>query len=92
LGNESALRFFSCTVSTKQKVKAIKVYSNDYTCKAVILKYNKGKTGIYRWVYLINGKSYIGSALDLRERFTNYFNINHLLGNSSMSICLALIK
>lgn len=92
MGNQSALRFFSCTVSTKQKVEAIKVYSNADTCKAVILKDNKGKTGIYRWVNLINGKSYIGSALDLRERFTNYFNINHLVGNSSMSICLALIK
>lgn len=33
------------------------------TCKAIILKDNKGKTGIYRWVNLINGKTYIGSAL-----------------------------
>lgn len=31
-------------------------------------------------------------SLDLRERFTNYFNINHLVDNNSMSICLALIK
>jgi hypothetical protein len=47
-GRGGALRFYSSKVSTKREVEAIKVYSNADTCKAFILKDNKGKTGIYR--------------------------------------------
>lgn len=47
-GRTGALRFYSDKVSAKQEVEAIKIYSNADTCKAIILKDNKGKTGIYR--------------------------------------------
>lgn len=67
-------------------------YSNADTFKAIILSDNKGKSGIYRWVNNNNNKSYVGSAADLKERFMNYFNINHLIGNPSMLINRALIK
>lgn len=67
-------------------------YSNADTFKAIILSDNKGKSGIYRWVNNNNNKSYVGSAVDLKERFINYYNINHLIGNSSMLINRALIK
>lgn len=67
-------------------------YSNADTFKAIILSDNKGKSGIYRWVNNNNNKSYVGSAVDLKERFLNYFNINHLIDNSSMLINRALIK
>jgi len=41
---------------------------------------------------LNNGKQYIGSSQNLRARFLNYFNINHLLRSKSMAICCALLK
>lgn len=68
------------------------MYSNADTCKTIILSDNKGKSGIYRWVNITNGKSYIGSAVDLKERCVNYFNVNHLITNDSMLICRSLIK
>lgn len=78
--------------STFFKLKPNKIYFNAEKCKIYILNENKNKTGIYRWVNLINNNSYIGSSIDLKERFTSYFNLNHLKNNNSMSICLALIK
>lgn len=33
--------------------------------KAKILGENKQKCGIYKWVYKINGKSYVGSSVNL---------------------------
>jgi len=44
------------------------------------------------WENTINGKRYIGSSIDLRERIYLYFNNNHLLSNTSMYICRALLK
>jgi len=41
---------------------------------------------------LVNGKKYIGSSADLRRRFRQYLNFNHLERNKSMAICLALLK
>jgi len=70
----------------------VKVYSNPDTCKVRILAENKSKTGIYRWVNTINGKSYKGSALNLRHRFISYFNINQVLHKRNMLICRALVK
>lgn len=46
--------------------------------KATILKENKGKSGIYLWTNKINGKRYIGSAVDLSNRLRNYFNTSYL--------------
>jgi len=40
----------------------------------------------------INGKRYIGSSDNLKRRFNEYYNVNHLLRNQSMAICCALIK
>jgi hypothetical protein len=52
-----------------------KIYINADKNKALLLKENKNKTGIYRGVNLINGKSYIGSAFNLKERFISYYYI-----------------
>ena len=45
-----------------------KIYPNSDTCKAQILSENKNKSGIYMWTNLIDGKQYIGSAIDLPNR------------------------
>ena len=51
-------------------------YTNSEELKSQVLKDNKGKSGIYRWVNNLNGKTYIGSSTDLGKRFKNYFNIS----------------
>jgi len=67
------------------------VYNDIKTQKILILKNNKGKAGIYRWTNIINYKSYIGSANDLRTRFWIYFSNNRLI-NSKMPIYKAILK
>lgn len=39
---------------------------------------NKGKSGIYIWTNLDNGKSYVGSAVDLKNRLKRYLTLNYL--------------
>jgi group I intron endonuclease len=41
---------------------------------------------------LINGKQYVGSAVDLRVRLRTYFNRNALKRDNNMLICRALLK
>lgn len=53
---------------------AIKVYPNAELQKKQILQDNKGKAGIYRWVNLVNGKSYVGSAVYLTKRLKQYYS------------------
>ena len=64
----------------------VKIYDvlND---KTQILKENNNKSGIYRWINIDNGKSYVGSSVNLKERFVSYYNINHLKENYDMLIC-----
>ncbi len=44
------------------------------------------------WINLETGKRYIGSSVDLKRRFLEYFNANRLLKDSSMAINRALLK
>nr|QID41829.1 GIY-YIG endonuclease [Fusarium pseudograminearum] len=68
------------------------VYINPSIEKAKILKENKGKSGIYLWTNQINGKRYVGSALDLSKRLRNYFNTSYLIdGKDIMIIYKALL-
>jgi len=66
---------YDCLLS----VVPVKKYANTDLNKLEILKENKGKSGIYRWINNINGKSYIGSSTKLNARFLQYFNTNYLL-------------
>ena len=59
-------------------VTPVVVYKNSDLEKQKILKENKGKSGIYRWTNLVNGSTYIGSAIDLTNRFYSYYNLDHL--------------
>ena len=38
--------------------------------KELAIKENRGKPGIYRWVNVLTGDTYIGSAVDLSKRFS----------------------
>jgi len=69
-------------------------YSNADIQKLQIIKENKGKSGVYRWVCLVNGKSCIGSSINLARRFRDYYNINFISNkrNKNMLIYKALLK
>jgi len=52
----------------------VRIYSNPNSQKKQILKENKGKSGVYRWTNLANGKSYIGSGVNLSVRLALYYS------------------
>lgn len=48
---------------------------------------------MYRWVNIINGKTYVGSAKDLGSRLRKYYNLKVITEKSpNMLIHKALIK
>lgn len=57
-------------------------YTNSDQLKSQVLKDNKGKSGIYRWVNNLNGNTYVGSAVDLAKRLGSYYNNKELTRNS----------
>jgi group I intron endonuclease len=57
-------------------------YTNSEELKSQVLKDNKGKSGIYRWVNNLNGNTYVGSAVNLEIRLRSYYNIKELKRNS----------
>ena len=68
------------------------VFSDADIDKLNVLKYVKGKSGIYMWTNKLNGKSYVGSSVDLRRRLLEYYNVNRILNEQSMPINVALLK
>ena len=67
-------------------------FNNADTDKLKILEASKGKSGIYMWTNLTNNKKYVGSSVNLKRRFLEYYNTTRLLRESSMPINLALLK
>lgn len=57
-------------------------YTNSDQLKSQVLKDNKDKSGIYRWVNNLNGNTYVGSAVNLEIRLRSYYNIKELKRNS----------
>lgn len=58
--------------------KTSKIYGNSLSNKDKILKENKDKCGIYRWISSTNNYSYIGSSINITKRLRRYYNINYL--------------
>ena len=81
------------TIFTSSGLEPVKVYLNPDKEKELIISENKGRTGIYRWVHLESGKSYIGSSVKLNIRFRQYFNYNHIsYPKRNLIIYKALLK
>lgn len=79
---------------TNKKIPVV-IYINAEKYKDLILKENKNKSGIYRWVNIINNKSYIGSAKKLNKRLSIYYSSTSLkksLERSSSAIHSAILK
>lgn len=53
-------------------------YLNADLEKATIIKQNKSRSGVYRWINVINNKTYVGSSINLGRRFKEYYNYNHI--------------
>lgn len=67
-------------------------YINAYTDKSAIYRDNKNKCGVYRWINIINGKSYVGSSISLKNRFSVYYSIKSLKTKRPSIIYRALLK
>jgi group I intron endonuclease len=69
----------------------IKTYENPEAQKSLILRENKNKSIIYRWINKINNKEYIGSSSKAHLRLSKYFD-QYILQNIKMSIYKAILK
>ena len=78
----SSLEYSSCFLTNVvEQIKPIKKYNNFKGDKDQIKKaaaQQKGKTGVYCLVNLINGHIYIGSSVNLAVRMSNYLNTTYL--------------
>ena len=72
-------------------IKPVVKYDNACEDKSKILKENKNKSGVYRWINKLNGKTYVGSSTNLRVRLYKYYSIGSL-GNNFRVIDRALFK
>lgn len=72
-------------------VTPIIVYDNADLLKLRAVSENKGKSGVYRWINKVNGKTYIGSSVNLGKRLATYYNLEYI-NSSKMLISKALIK
>jgi group I intron endonuclease len=64
--------------STFLTILPVIVYSNAETDRPQILSDNKNKAGVYKWIHKESGKIYIGSAVDLSKRLSNYYKVSTL--------------
>jgi group I intron endonuclease len=80
--NNFNLNISSSSSKTDVKlVSPIKSYDNAELLKNNVLSENKDLSGVYRWVNNLNGKTYVGSGVNLTKRLGSYFNKNELSRN-----------
>lgn len=72
-------------------LKSVVTYSNSLDDKSRILSDNKKKAGIYRWINKVNGKTYVGSSVNLTTRFYKYYSFKQL-NLRKIAIHSALLK
>jgi excinuclease UvrABC nuclease subunit len=91
LNNKSNIKSNNC-INTP--IIPIITYINVDTNKSTILEENRNKSGVYRLVNKINGKSYVGSSTSLSNKFSNYYYLSSLTLQVKGSIVIyrALLK
>jgi group I intron endonuclease len=63
----------------------VKVYNNMLDDKSLIVSEFKNKSGIYLIHNLVNGKQYVGSSKNLKQRLSSYYSFSKLLDNRYVS-------
>lgn len=63
----------------------VKVYNNMLTDKDNILNDYKNQSGIYLIHNFVNGKQYVGSAINLKRRLYSYYSPSKLIDNRHIS-------
>jgi GIY-YIG catalytic domain len=71
---------------------AKKTFLNPILQRNVIIKDTKGKSGVYCWINLLNGKYYIGSGIELNTRLSDYFQDWYYKDRKNLTIVRALLK
>ena len=74
------------------KTKPLFIHENPLDNRNNIKKDTYGFLGIYLWYKNKNGKCYIGSAVNLYRRISNYFQIAHLKRSYPNPIIIAINK
>lgn len=69
----------------------VKTYNNAALDKDTILRENKDKKVVYRWVNNINNKTYIGSSVNFTVRLYKYYSLKNI-SQSKTAIHNALLK
>jgi group I intron endonuclease len=69
-------------------------YINAETDKSIVYEENINKSGVFRLVNKINGKSYVSSSISLSNTFSIYYNLSSLKREIKRSIIIyrALLK
>ncbi|KEP45605.1 GIY-YIG endonuclease (mitochondrion) [Rhizoctonia solani 123E] len=68
------------------KSQAVKVFENPVRDRKEISSFLKGKSGVYLWYLESSGKYYVGSSVDLRYRFYDYFSESYFYKSGSSAI------
>lgn len=71
---------------------AKQIYLNPILQRKEINENLKNKSGIYCWINKINGKSYIGSAINLNNRINDYYQNSYYRDKKNMLIVRAILK
>lgn len=79
-------------ISLSFSYPVVREYSNLVDKSKEALNENKNKAGVYMFINKVNGKKYVGSSVNLRTRFGEYFNPNYWLRKEYMVICRAIVK
>lgn len=66
-------------------------YDNADVDKVKFFTENRDKSGVYRWINKTNGKTYVGSSINLSVRFYTYYSLASL-AQSNRPIDRALLK
>lgn len=74
------------------KSRAVKVFENPVPDRKEISSYLKGKSGVYLWLHKTNGKYYVGSSVNLRYRFYDYFSKSYFGKSGNTIIANAISK
>lgn len=79
--NSLVANTFTSAAADVKLVSPVKRYENAEVFKDEVLKDNRNLSGVYRWVNNLNGKTYVGSGVNLAKRLGSYYNKKELSRN-----------